>query len=113
MLGHRDWVEHVAFSADGQSLVSSSRDGTVKAWHVASGELLCELWNSHSDPPMHIAFSADGEQLAIRSEQGKIALLDTSRTDRSITIASSMTLAMPQSFVLPPRSTIRSKRGPK
>lgn len=30
--GHSDGVESVAFSADGQRLVSASMDGTVKMW---------------------------------------------------------------------------------
>jgi len=35
--GHEDHVNSVALSADGTTLVSGSRDGTVRVWDVASG----------------------------------------------------------------------------
>ncbi|KAH7207377.1 WD40-repeat-containing domain protein, partial [Fusarium oxysporum] len=35
--GHNGWVNSVAFSADGQRLVSGSDDRTVKIWDAATG----------------------------------------------------------------------------
>ncbi|OHW89558.1 nwd1 protein, partial [Colletotrichum incanum] len=35
--GHSNWVRSVAFSADGQQLVSGSGDNTVKLWDTATG----------------------------------------------------------------------------
>ena len=29
---HRDWVHSVAFSPDGKTIVSGSRDETIKVW---------------------------------------------------------------------------------
>ena len=36
--GHSDYVRSVSFSPDGASIVSGSRDNTVKVWSVESGE---------------------------------------------------------------------------
>ena len=44
--GHMDRVVHTAFSADGQTLVTISRDSTVRFWDVTTGETrrLVRLW---------------------------------------------------------------------
>jgi WD40 repeat protein len=36
--GHTDWVNKVVYSADGKSLITSSRDKTIRVWDVASGK---------------------------------------------------------------------------
>ena len=41
--GHRDWVIDARFTADGQKLVTASRDGTARVWDVASGQQLAVL----------------------------------------------------------------------
>jgi len=38
--GHGDWVNDVAFSADGKTLLSASRDRTVKTWDLTGKNLL-------------------------------------------------------------------------
>src|SRR5690606_38558434 len=35
--GHGDWVNSVAFSADGRQVASGSRDNTIKVWDCESG----------------------------------------------------------------------------
>src|SRR5262249_18310219 len=35
--GHRGLITHVAFARDGQTVFSSSSDGTLRAWDVATG----------------------------------------------------------------------------
>jgi WD40 repeat protein len=47
------------FSHDGSRLVSASRDGTVKVWDVASGQVEQTLSN-HVNPLVHMDFSPDG-----------------------------------------------------
>ena len=41
--GHTDWVYSVAFSPDGQRIVSGSRDKTLKIWDANSGQELQTL----------------------------------------------------------------------
>jgi len=41
--GHTNKVWSVAFSSDGQTLVSGSQDETVKIWNVKTGECLKTL----------------------------------------------------------------------
>lgn len=36
--GHTDWVSSLAFSPDGTTLVSGSRDGTVRLWAAPAGQ---------------------------------------------------------------------------
>ncbi len=40
LLGHTNWVLSVAFNPDGQTLVSSSVDGTMRIWDIRTGQCL-------------------------------------------------------------------------
>ncbi len=39
-LGHSSWVNSVAFSPDGKTIASGSRDTTMKVWSVSTGKLI-------------------------------------------------------------------------
>ena len=41
--GHRDWVIDARFTANGEQMVTASRDGTARVWDVASGRELAML----------------------------------------------------------------------
>ena len=62
LTGHTDGVLSVAFSPDGQTLASGSRDDTVRLWDVATGTLQQTLTHTGSVPS--VAFSPDGQTLA-------------------------------------------------
>ena len=61
--GHNRSVNSVAFSPDGQTLASGSRDETIRLWNVNTGELM-DTFAEHASRVYSIAFSPDGQRLA-------------------------------------------------
>src|SRR5208282_785156 len=60
--GHLDVVKSVAFSPDGQRIVTGSWDNTAKVWDVANGRELLTL-KGHSLGIRSVAFSPDGQRI--------------------------------------------------
>ena len=56
----------VAFSPDGQRIVTGSEDKTAKVWEAASGKELLTL-KGHSDEIWSVAFSPDGQRIVTGS----------------------------------------------
>ena len=71
LTGHSDYVRSVAFSPDGQILVSGSKDKTIKIWRLDDGELLATL-AGHSDQICAVAISSDGQTLVSGSDDKTI-----------------------------------------
>ncbi len=75
LAGHTRWVNSVAFSPDGNTIASGSRDNTIKLWDVASGTLKATLeehvWWFNS-----VAFSPDGNTIVSGSSDNTIKLWD-------------------------------------
>ncbi len=67
LAGHEAEVTDVALSADGALLVSASRDGTLRVWRTADGELIQEL-SGHSDVVHSVDISADGSLIVSGSD---------------------------------------------
>ena len=45
LAGHSEWVNSVAFSPDGKSILSGSGDHLVKIWNAAPGaEVISSVW---------------------------------------------------------------------
>jgi WD40 repeat protein/tRNA A-37 threonylcarbamoyl transferase component Bud32/peroxiredoxin len=59
----RTLVSGVAFSPDGETLVTSGLDGTVQLWNASTGERVCPPM-PHSTPALGVAFSPDGRTVA-------------------------------------------------
>ncbi|MEG4326884.1 serine/threonine-protein kinase [Microcoleus sp. herbarium5] len=62
LTGHSKWVQSVAISPDGQTLVSGSEDRTIKIWNLATGNLIRTL-SGHSIWVRSVAISPDGQTL--------------------------------------------------
>ena len=57
--GHREIIDCVAFSPDGNLLISGSADRTARLWDLESGKTLFVL-SGHRDKVRALAFSPDG-----------------------------------------------------
>ena len=62
--GHTDSVRHLVFAPEGKVLASSSVDGTVRLWDVATGKALRQLPARNKGILAQLAFSPDGKMLA-------------------------------------------------
>jgi WD40 repeat protein/class 3 adenylate cyclase/tRNA A-37 threonylcarbamoyl transferase component Bud32 len=65
--GHLNAVMAVAFSSDGQRIVTASRDSTAKVWDAASGRALLTL-KGHTGAVFSAAFSPDGQRIVTGSD---------------------------------------------
>src|SRR5262245_33339344 len=70
----------VAFSADGEYLVTGSKDGKVRAWDAENGQPVGTP-GTHLRQILGVVFSRDGQQLASASGDGKVKVWawDTTR----------------------------------
>jgi WD40 repeat protein len=73
LTGHTGFVTQVAFSPDGQRLVSVSTDKTMKLWDTATGKEIATL-PGHTSFIRHVTFSPDGQRLASASEDTTVKL---------------------------------------
>ncbi|KAK3346917.1 hypothetical protein B0T25DRAFT_290788 [Lasiosphaeria hispida] len=60
--GHSGSAQSVAFSPDGNQIVSGSSDRTIRIWDAKSGKAIQKL-EGHSDYVLSAAFSLDGSQI--------------------------------------------------
>ncbi|OUL36678.1 hypothetical protein BV372_06145 [Nostoc sp. T09] len=70
--GHNDIVSNVVFSPDGKTLVSVSRDKTIKLWRI-DGSLI-KTWNAHNGWVNTVSFSPDGQVIASGGEDNLVKL---------------------------------------
>jgi WD40 repeat protein len=74
--GHHGTVNSVAFSPDGQLLVTASSDRTARVWDARSGRAIRVL-TGHTAPVFDAAFSPDGRRIATVSGDSTGRLWDT------------------------------------
>src|SRR5258707_60535 len=68
---HTESVQGVAFSPDGKTLASGSKDTTVKLWEVATGKERATL-KGHTGSVTAVAFGRDVETLVSASADGSV-----------------------------------------
>jgi WD40 repeat protein len=68
-----NWVRSIVFSADNQTLVSGSENGSVEIWSLTDGKRLQTL-TAHSQAVWSVALSPDGQTLATASTDKTIKL---------------------------------------
>jgi WD40 repeat protein len=73
--GHTDFVRSVAYSPDGKTPASGSKDETIKLWDVATGKERATL-GGDKGPVESVAYSPDGKTLASGSYDQTIKLWD-------------------------------------
>lgn len=73
--GHTDTVFTVAFSPDGQQLVSGSADQSIRLWQVATGALL-DTFYDHVGPIFSLAFDPTGTLLASAGRDHVVRIWD-------------------------------------
>ena len=66
-------VDSVAFSQNGDRVVSGSRDNAVRIWSATTGELEAEL-KGHMDYVRSVAFAKDGNRVASGSDDGTVRI---------------------------------------
>lgn len=85
--GRVDMVNSLAFSADGQTLVTGGADSTVKIWHIGALDLI-DILHKHNGIVRCVAFTPDGLLLATAGDDRKVLFWDL--TQRQVAIALSL-----------------------
>jgi WD40 repeat protein len=83
--GHRDYVYHVAFSADGKRLASCGYDKLVRIWDTATGKRTGVL-KEHTEAVYAVAFSSDGTLLASGAADRSVKVWDVANSLRLYTV---------------------------
>lgn len=77
LAGHSGTINALALSPDGKTLVSGSRDRTIKVWHLGSMQLLHQLPKGQSSVEA-LAISSDGQTLVSGSKGGTVKVWELS-----------------------------------
>jgi hypothetical protein len=70
MIGHRNYVNHAAFSPNGRLVATASADGTARVWRAVDGTQVVTL--KAGRPLRDASFSPDGSLLATAGEDGYV-----------------------------------------
>ena len=82
LVGHTNDLNSVAFSPDGQLVVTASADGMARVWKASTGQSVDEL-RGHTAPVTSAAFSPDGQLVVTASVDGTARVWDVA-TGRNV-----------------------------
>lgn len=85
--GEINEVNSLAFSPDGQTLVSGGADSTIKLWHIGGLDLI-DILHKHHGMVRCVAFTADGLMLVTAGDDRKVLFWDLMQ--RQVAIALSL-----------------------
>jgi len=85
LCGHTEPIESVAFSPDGQRIVTGSEDQTAKVWDAATGKELLTL-EGHSGWVRSVAFSPDGRRIVTGSRDQKAKVWEVATGKELLTL---------------------------
>ena len=71
LIGHKSEVNYLAFSPDGNRIVSGSEDNTARVWSAETGRELACL-TGHESGVNSVAFSPDGNRIVSGSEDNTV-----------------------------------------
>jgi WD40 repeat protein len=74
--GHTDDVEDVIYLPDGQRLITSSDDGSLRVWDLQSGKQIGNEWRDGESLVNTIGLSPDGKKVVSGSGDGEVRLWD-------------------------------------
>ncbi|KIK24294.1 hypothetical protein PISMIDRAFT_412255, partial [Pisolithus microcarpus 441] len=80
--GHTSSVSSVAFSPDGNRIVSGSRDEMVRIWDAKSGDQIGSPLKGHTDHVTSVAFSPDGNRIVSGSWDQTVRVWDAKSGDQ-------------------------------
>jgi WD40 repeat protein len=76
LTGHTGAVNSVAFSHDGQRIVSGSNDNTLRLWDADTGEPIGQPLTGNTAEVWSVAFSPDGHRIVSGSNDNTLRLWD-------------------------------------
>jgi WD40 repeat protein len=86
-LPHESEVYSVAFSPDGQRIVSGSVDKTVRIWDAKTGAPIGKPLTGHENPVTSVAFSPDGQRIVSGSVDKTVRIWNISTMKSLLPIA--------------------------
>lgn len=73
LLGHSHWVYSVALTADAETIISGSLDGTVQWWQLTTGTKLPQILDRDAAVNA-ISLTSDGQRLVVGGNDAKIEI---------------------------------------
>lgn len=80
--GHTDIVHAVAWSPDGNNIVSGSRDGTAQLWNASTAQTIF-IYKKHNDIVDAVAWSSDAKFIASGSYDQTVQVWDSTKGARA------------------------------